>query len=135
MTFGMSTKGADYFAEQTGGEVIRVDKPEAHRAGLERIIGDLSSRYTLGFELGADEPDDGRLHRLEVKIKNPDKSGNPRTLEVVARRGYFLPKLQEAVAQTRVETEESRLTPDQAKRQRDFVDYSMSDLRGRLTYE
>jgi len=70
---------------------------------------------------------------LEVKVKAADKSGKPRKLEVVARRGYFLPKPQQAVVQQpqqppvqqqpvvqkAVETEANRVTTDQAKRQTD----------------
>lgn len=135
MAFGISSNVADYFAKQTGGEAVKVYKPEEYRAGLEKIMDDLSSRYTLGFELDANEPDDGKLHRLEVKVKANDKSGKPRTLEVVARRGYFLPKPQQAVVQQpqqpvvqqpqqpivqkTVETEANRFTTDPAKRQTD----------------
>lgn len=119
MAFGISMKGAEYYANQTGGQAIRVNKPEDWRAALEKIMGDLSSRYTLGFELDPSEPDDGRLHRLEVKVKAVDKSGKPRKLEVVARRGYFLPKPAEAVAQQTVAKETGPITADQSKRQTD----------------
>ena len=119
LALGLRTKGADYFAEQTGGEAIRVHKPEDYRKGLEDIMERISSRYTLGFELDADEPDDDKLHRLEVKVKATDKSGNPRKLEVLARRGYFLPKPLKPVAQKTVVTVRSPVTTDQVKRETD----------------
>ena len=119
LAFGISTKGADYFAMQTGGEAMRVNKPEDYQSALETMIGDLSSRYTLGFELEPNEPDDGRLHRLEVKVKADDKSGKQRKLEVAARRGYFLPKAQETVAQNPAEKKATAVTIDQANRQMD----------------
>lgn len=128
--FGISTKGADYLSKQTGGVAVSVNKPEEYRAGLEAIMGDLFSRYTLGFELDANEPDDGRLHRLEVKVKAADKSGKPRKLEVIARRGYFLPKPQQPVAQKAIEPEASRITTDQPKRETDqeAIKQSVYDL-------
>jgi VWFA-related protein len=103
MAFGISTSGADYFAKQTGGEAIKVDKPEDYRGGLERILGDLASRYTLGFELAPNEPSDGRLHRLEVRVKAHNRLGKERKLEVLARRAYYLPKPQETITHTAVE--------------------------------
>lgn len=64
---------------------------------------------------------------MEVKVKASDKSGKPRKLEVVARRGYFLPKPQQAVVQQpqqpvvqkSVEIEATHTTTDQARRQTD----------------
>lgn len=119
LAIGLRLNGAAYFAEQTGGLAVKVQKPQDYAKGLEKIIEGFSHRYTLGFELDPNEPDDGRVHRLEVKVKAADKSGKPRKLEVVARRGYFLPKPQEPFAQKTVETEASRVTADQAKRQTD----------------
>lgn len=117
--FSISSNGAEYFAKQTGGEATKVEKPQDYQAGLERIIGGLSSRYTLGFELSADEPDDGRLHRLEVRVKARDTSGKERKLEVVARRGYFLPKPQETGTNKTVEKEAMPVTVEQKKAQAD----------------
>lgn len=73
MAFGISSNVADYFAKQTGGEAVKVYKPEDYRAGLERIMDDLSSRYTLGFELDANEPDDGRLQRKMNELTPEEK--------------------------------------------------------------
>lgn len=119
LAIGLRLNPAGYFAEQTGGLAIRVHDPQEYGKALEKIIEGISHSYTLGFELDPSEPDDGRLHRLEVKVKAADKSGKQRNLEVVARRGYFLPKPGEAVAQQTVVKETGPITADQSKRQTD----------------
>lgn len=91
---GVSLYGVpSYLAQQTGGEEVRVRKPEDYGAALEQVIGDLSARYSLGFTLAEDEPDDGRLHHLKVKVAARDASGKERKLKVTTRRGYYVPKL------------------------------------------
>jgi hypothetical protein len=87
---GLSLHAADYMAEQTGGEVASVGRPDDLAAGLERFITSLMARYNLGFTLGEHEQDDGRVHRLEVKVKARDARGKERQLAVKARRGYFM---------------------------------------------
>lgn len=115
LAFGISTNGADYFAKQTGGEAIKVEKPEDYRIGLERIMTGLASRYTLGFELDPNEHNDGRMHRLEVRVKARDKSGKERKLEVVARRAYYLPKTRETIINRPAEKEAVGHTAEQKK--------------------
>jgi len=91
--FGASLTGsAGYFSKQTGGAEVRVHRPEDLVAGLEQITNDLSSRYSLGFTLGENERDDGRMHKLEVKVKARDAQGKERKLVVSSRRGYYMPK-------------------------------------------
>jgi len=91
--FGASLTGsAGYFSKQTGGAEVRIHRPEDFVAGLEQITNDLSSRYSLGFTLGEDERDDGRMHKLEVKVKARDPQGKERKLVVSSRRGYYMPK-------------------------------------------
>jgi hypothetical protein len=87
-----------HIAEQTGGDVRSVQKPEDYGAALEQVIVSLSTRYNLGFALNQNEQDDGRLHKLEVRAKvsgGPDKK---RKLIVRVRRGYFIPKVEELPA-------------------------------------
>jgi VWFA-related protein len=97
VAYHMRFTGDDkYFAEQTGGEALRVNSPEEMAEGLKRIVGDLTARYSLGFTLAENEKDDGRLHRLEVKVKARDARGKERKVIVYARRGYYLPKETEA---------------------------------------
>ncbi len=88
---GLSVHAADYLAEQTGGEVASVGRPDDLASGLERFIISLMARYNLGFTLEEHEQDDGRMHVLEVKVKARDSRGTERKLLVKARRGYYSP--------------------------------------------
>ncbi len=88
---GISIYGAaKRLAQQTGGEAVKVNRPKDFAAGLSKIIGNLTARYSLGFALAEDEKDDGRLHKLEVKVKAQDAKGKTRKLEVNARKGYYM---------------------------------------------
>ena len=90
---GVSLYGsAKHLAQQSGGEAIRVNRTKDYGAGLAKIIGNLTARYSLGFALGEAEKDDGRMHELSLKVKAPDVKGKTRKLEVSSRRGYFMPK-------------------------------------------
>ena len=90
---GVSLYGsAKYLAQQTGGEALRVNRTRDYGSGLARIIGNLTARYSLGFALGEDEKDDGRMHELVVRVKARDEKGKDRRLEVASRRGYFMPR-------------------------------------------
>jgi hypothetical protein len=89
---GISISGsAQYLAKATGGETVRVRRPADYANGLGRIVGNLNSRYSLGFTLAETEGDDGRMHPLEVRVRARDAKGKERKLEVKARRGYYLP--------------------------------------------
>ena len=89
--FGVSVYGsAKRLAQQSGGEAVKVKRTKDYAAGLNKIIGNLTARYSLGFTLADDEKDDGRLHNLEVKVKAPDAKGKMRKLEVSSRRGYYM---------------------------------------------
>jgi VWFA-related protein len=89
--FGVSVYGsAKRLAQQSGGEALKVKRTKDYAAGLAKIIGNLTARYSLGFALAEDEKDDGRLHNLEVKVKAPDAKGKLRKLEVSARKGYYM---------------------------------------------
>lgn len=88
---GVSVYGsAKRLAEQSGGEAVKVKRPKDYAAGLSKIIGNLTARYSLGFTLAEDEKDNGQLHQLEVRVKAPDAKGKLRKLEVSARRGYYM---------------------------------------------
>ena len=79
-----------HIAEQTGGEAQSVKQAEDYGAALDRLIGNLAARYNLGFTLNENEPDDGRMHKLEVRTKVRDAKGTERKLVVRARRGYYI---------------------------------------------
>ena len=88
---GVSVYGsAKRLAQQSGGEAVKVKRTKDYAAGLSKIIGNLTARYSLGFTLAEGEKDDGQLHNLEVKVKAADAKGKTRKLEVSSRRGYYM---------------------------------------------
>ncbi|MCA1566520.1 MAG: VWA domain-containing protein [Acidobacteria bacterium] len=89
---GISISGsAQHLAKATGGESVRVRRPADYARGLSQIVGNLNSRYSLGFTLDETEVDDGQMHALEVRARARDAKGKERKLEVKARRGYYMP--------------------------------------------
>ena len=88
---GLSLYGsAKLLAQKSGGEAVKVGRVKDYGAGLSRIIGNLTARYSLGFALAEGETDDGRLHSLEVRVKAPDQKGKLRKLQVSSRQGYYM---------------------------------------------
>jgi VWFA-related protein len=88
---GLSLYGsAKYLAQQSGGEAVKVGRVKDYGAGLSRIIGNLTARYSLGFALAEDENDDGRMHSLEVRVNAKDEKGKSRKLQVSSRQGYYM---------------------------------------------
>jgi VWFA-related protein len=84
-----------YFAKQTGGETAVVGRPEEFIAAVDRIISGIAARYSLGFLLEENAPDDNRMHKLEVKVKARDEHGKKREVTVNARRGYYQKQISE----------------------------------------
>jgi len=87
-----------YYSEQTGGQITNVSKPAEFAGGIANLVGGLASRYSVGFRLGDDERDNGKMHKLSVTVSDPSKKNNNGQLIVSARRGYYLPTLQESAA-------------------------------------
>ena len=88
---GLSLYGsAKHLAQKSGGEAVKVGKAKDYSAGLARIIGNLTARYSLGFTLAENEVDDGRLHTLEVRVNAKDEKGKKRKLVVTSRQGYYM---------------------------------------------
>jgi VWFA-related protein len=88
---GVSLYGsAKHLAQRSGGEAVRVSRVKDYGAGLNKIIGNLTARYSLGFALAEQENDDGRLHALEVRVKAQDEKGKTRKLAVSSRQGYYM---------------------------------------------
>jgi VWFA-related protein len=88
---GLSLYGsAKHLAQRSGGEAVKVGRVKDYGAGLSRIIGNLTARYSLGFALAENETDDGRMHQLEVRVKAPDEKGKTRKLQVTSRQGYYM---------------------------------------------
>lgn len=89
---GVSLYGsAKHLAQRSGGEAVKVGRVKDYGSGLQRIIGNLTARYSLGFTLAEDETDDGRMHSLEVRVKAKDEKGKTRKLQVSSRQGYYMP--------------------------------------------
>jgi VWFA-related protein len=88
---GLSLYGsAKYLAERSGGDAVKVDRVKDYGAGLARIMGNLTARYSLGFTLTEDEVDDGNMHALEVRVNAKDEKGKNRKLLVSSRQGYYM---------------------------------------------
>jgi VWFA-related protein len=88
---GLSLYGsAKHMAQKSGGEAVKVGRAKDYGAGLSRIIGNLTARYSLGFALAESETDDGRMHSLEVRVKAKDEKGKNRKLMVSSRQGYYM---------------------------------------------
>lgn len=88
---GLSLYGsAKHLAQRSGGEAVKVGRAKDYSAGLARIIGNLTARYSLGFTLAEDETDDGRLHNLEVRVNAKDEKGKKRKLQISSRQGYYM---------------------------------------------
>jgi len=88
---GMSLYGsAKHLAQSSGGEPVKVGRAKDYGAGLSRIIGNLTARYSLGFALAENEVDDARMHSLEVRVKAQDEKGKNRKLQVSSRQGYYM---------------------------------------------
>jgi VWFA-related protein len=86
-----------YYGRQTGGEVVTVATPEQFAAAVDRIIGGIAARYSLGFSLADADLDDGHMHKLEVKVRALDGRGRARKLVVSSRRGYYSRRRAEGV--------------------------------------
>lgn len=84
------SKNVRYYSAKTGGEVVNV-KNDDYQGGLEQIIGNFVGRYSLGFEPD-ESKQDGKLHRLTIKVKLPPEKGKESKIEVRARQGYILKK-------------------------------------------
>ena len=69
-------------AEQTGGRVITVSRPDKLDKAFSEIAAELRSQYTVGFS-STNPVNDGKFRRLEVKSKDGYK--------IQARKGYYPP--------------------------------------------
>src|SRR5215216_2935336 len=88
---GLSLYGsAKHLAQRSGGEAVKVGRVKDYGAGLSKIIGNLTARYSLGFALAENETDDGRMHSLDVRVKAKDDKGKNRKLQVSSRQGYYM---------------------------------------------
>jgi VWFA-related protein len=100
---GAAKKGAGYrqvpgtieviadAAQKTGGEMARVGGIKKYVEEFEKLISNVTSRYTLGFTIEDNEHNTGHLRKLEIRVKANDERGKERKVVVSARNGYYLP--------------------------------------------
>ena len=86
---GMAARGSRdtlfQLAAETGGRAITDTNDPT--AGLSRILADTSAYYVLGYQPTRTE-DDGKYHKISVKVKRPG-------VHVLARQGYWAPSPKE----------------------------------------
>jgi VWFA-related protein len=76
-----------YLSNRTGGETITVNGQDYGDA-LDRVIGDVTQRYSLAF-VPPTESLDGRFHKITVRVRPEDQGKNSGKFQIRARRGYF----------------------------------------------
>lgn len=69
-------------AEQTGGRLITVNKPDKLSQAFKEISEELRSQYSIGYT-PTDEKHDGTFRKIELKSKDGYK--------IQARKGYYAP--------------------------------------------
>jgi VWFA-related protein len=77
--------------KQTGGEMARVGSVKKYVEAFEKLVSNLTARYTLGFTLEENEQNTNRLHKLEIRVKARSERGKERSVAISARNGYYLP--------------------------------------------
>jgi hypothetical protein len=85
-----------YYSEETGGQVTAVRQPKEFAAAITSVIAGLAARYSIGFRLTDADREDGKMHKLLVKVSGTDARGKEREVLVRARRGYYPPPQQKA---------------------------------------
>ena len=68
------------FAEKTGGFFVSTPGGEAMRNAFQRIVSELGSQYTLGYQ-PPNSSKDGKWHALEIRVSRPN-------LTIRTRKGY-----------------------------------------------
>jgi len=69
---------------ETGGSVIRVDKPHEAAAGFQEIAEELRTQYFLGYS-PSNTRHDGGFRKIQVRVHGQD-------YKVQARHGYYAPR-------------------------------------------
>lgn len=71
------------YSEETGGRVIRVDRPEKTAAAFQEIADELRTQYLLGYS-PTNPSRDGSFRKIRVNVRG-------RNLKIQARNGYYAP--------------------------------------------
>jgi len=77
------------FSDETGGRAIF--NTNDHAGHLDGVFADASAYYLIGYTPTRGEIADGKYHKIDVEVKRP-------RVRVVARRGYWSPRLSELTA-------------------------------------
>ncbi|MFQ5927667.1 MAG: VWA domain-containing protein, partial [Terriglobia bacterium] len=76
--------------QETGGEIIDVNRVGSVSAALRAVVERLKTRYTLGYH-PTNKARDGRFRKIEVRLT--DRFGSPQDDYLVfAKRGYYAPR-------------------------------------------
>lgn len=70
-------------AQETGGRVIEVDRPEKTAQAFQEIAEELRTQYLLGYS-PTNTRRDGSFRKIQVKVRDRD-------YKIQARRGYYAP--------------------------------------------
>jgi len=83
---GIATRdhGASYFAQMTGGPVVKVENAN-FREAVKRLLEILSRAYQIGF-VTQNSAMDGRLHKLAAKLADPNQASH---MQLGYRKGYW----------------------------------------------
>jgi VWFA-related protein len=104
---GLSGSSADalrVIAEETGAEAfVNTNSPER---GLRQVVKEASAFYLLGYS-STRNPQDGKFHKIGVKVKRPG-------IDLRARRGYWAPDAT-AVEHARTEAAAAEAIPTDVK--------------------
>lgn len=73
--------------DETGGQMIRVNKMTDLPDAMEQLSRQLRSEYLVGYS-SKNQPNDGRYHKIRVEVRPPDGMARVRTSW---RRGYMAP--------------------------------------------
>ena len=103
-------------AEQTGG--IAVLDTNSFASSFDRIVQANSLYYMLGY-YPPNHPQDGRFHKIEVRVKRPG-------LRVLARKGYASPRARALTRRERERVERERIARTKG------ADQTSTELRAML---
>ncbi|HWZ42472.1 MAG TPA: VWA domain-containing protein [Candidatus Saccharimonadales bacterium] len=78
--YGSNARDMGQLAEQTGGRLISIQRPDKIGDAFRQISAELRSQYSLGYS-SDDSKHDGSFRKIEIKSKDG--------LKVQARKGYY----------------------------------------------
>jgi Ca-activated chloride channel family protein len=75
-------RGLKKLAEETGGGYFELKKTDELNETFSRVAEELHSQYVLGF---TPQQQDGKVHKLEVRVKQPGTTARARKSYIAAR--------------------------------------------------